>query len=348
MNAYNMPRLRTAGGNQYHELLIGDGTEANPFRIYNETTLKKVGTDIDGWSLDKHYLQIQNITLTMPSAGQGNWTAIGSISNRFNGVYDGGGFTILNLTINTHEDNQGMFSFIENAGVVKNLGLIDNRISGGNYTGNIAGYNTGTIQNCFMTGTINGRNYTGGIVGYNGSMVQNCYVTGNISGNAYSGGLVGENYGMVQNCYATGSTNGSGYYVGGVVGYNEGMIQNCYAMNSVNSNTQYVGGITGYSNDTIQNCVALNSLITTSGSSNSSIGRVSGSFPDFMYNNYARADMSVMYNWSDGMGAHKIVQAGLTTRDGANINSLQFEIQNWWQNVNNWTSGGGWNFTNVC
>ncbi|MHC4084259.1 MAG: GLUG motif-containing protein [Planctomycetota bacterium] len=54
--------------------------------------------------------------------------------------------------------------------------------------------NTGTITNCYSTGTVSGELYIGGLVGENyRSTVTNCYSTGTVSGDLYIGGLVGEN-----------------------------------------------------------------------------------------------------------------------------------------------------------
>ena len=384
MNANNIPRLKTAGGSQNHELSMGDGTEANPFRVYNEATLKKVGTGTDGWSLNKHYLQIQDITLALPLTGQSNWIAIGTTDSRFIGIYDGGGYKILNLAINSTADNQGMFRFIETGGVVKNLGLIDSRVSGGNYTGSVAGYNAGTIQDCYMTGIVNGNNsynlggvvgenygmvrncystgtitgynvnnsLVGGMVGTNNGTVQNCYTTGNITSNYLASGVVGVNYSMVENCYATGNiavnnVNNIGI-VGGVVGHNDGTVQNCYmngnvAYNGNANNTCYVGGLIGVNDGMIRNNVVLTSILTTT--VNSYIGRIVGfSNVNTLVNNYARGDMTVKYG---STGTNKTISAGLTTIDGANIGSVQYNALSWWQNSTNWNASSSWNFTSV-
>jgi uncharacterized repeat protein (TIGR02543 family) len=346
MNVNNIPKLKTVGGSQNHELPMGDGTEANPFRVYNEATLKKVGTGTGGWNLDKHYLQIQDITL--PLAGQSNWTAIAATSNNgFIGTYDGGGYTILNLTINRTADYQGMFGSIGIGGEVKNLGLIGGSIRGYDYTGTVVGYNYGTVQNCYATGSVTGNyNYTGGVAGYNSGTIQNCYATGSIRGNySYTGGVAGYNSGTVQNCYATGNVNGADF-VGGVAGANYGTVQSCYATGNV-SGGGAIGGVVGVSyNGLVQNCSALNPVITAS--EDYSIGRVVGYSPNSsMSNNYARGDITVKYNWNGSTGTNKTINAGLTTVDGANIGSVQYNAQSWWQSTANWTTNGAWNFTNT-
>ena len=76
------------------------------------------------------------------------WTPIGSESNRYTGTFDGNGKTISGIYINTDEDNQGLFGCIgdinkSGTGTVKNLGIEDSWISGGDNVGGIAGYTAG-------------------------------------------------------------------------------------------------------------------------------------------------------------------------------------------------------------
>ena len=54
-----------------------------------------------GTGLARYYKLAQNITLNPPAAGQSNWTAIGTSESQFTGSFDGNGFTISNLTINS-------------------------------------------------------------------------------------------------------------------------------------------------------------------------------------------------------------------------------------------------------
>ena len=127
-----------------------DGTEGNPFIVNDETTLKKVGSGTDGWELSSYYRQTANITLT------GNWTPIGNSTTRFTGTYDGGGYSITNLAIpSAIADHEGMFGYIGNVGVVKNVTLINVSISAtGAYRGGIAGRNDGTIVPAHYTAYI--------------------------------------------------------------------------------------------------------------------------------------------------------------------------------------------------
>jgi formylglycine-generating enzyme required for sulfatase activity len=98
-------------------------------------------------------------------------------------------------------------------------------ISGGTYTGGVAGYNNGTVQNCYITSSVSGAGNVGGVAGQNNSMVQNCYATGRISGSSGNiGGVVGSG-GTVRNCVALNpdvTTSGSSSAIGRVLGTGSG------------------------------------------------------------------------------------------------------------------------------
>jgi len=320
MNVNNLPMLKNASGIQDHFISSGDGTEASPFPVYDVDTLRKVGSGTDGWTLNRHYRQVQDITLSSVLAGQSNWTAVGTSSSQFTGSFDGNGFTISNLTINGTSTYRGIFGYIGTDGVAKNIGLVNVNISGENYTGSVAGYNNGTIQSSYITGNVSGGTYTGGIAGFNNGVIQNCYGINSVSGIGSVGGVAGQNNGTIQNCYTAGSVGGSSGNIGGIVGLNN--------------------------SGTVRNCAALNPSVITSGSSGNTIGRVSGTGGGT--NNYARSDMVVKYNWNGFGGTNKSVSPDLTTVDGSNITAVQWNNVSWWQTAANWNTTSGalvWNFT---
>jgi hypothetical protein len=315
------------------------GSADNPFLVNDVTTLRKVGSGTDGWTLDAHYRQTADIVLPQVSQGGSNWTPIGTdyYSVPFTGNYDGNGKTISNLTINAPtEDYQGLFGCIDSGAVVKNVGLVNCSVVGRSDVGGVVGMNNGTVQNCYSTGSVSGMD-AGGVVGSNwenSSTVQNCYSTGSVSGR-YAGGVVGNNAGTVQNCYATGNVS-SDVYGGGVVGqnYGSGTVQNCYATGTVSG--MDTGGVVGENFGTVQNCVALNQNILNS----SRIGRVVGEVrtsngTPTLANNYGRSDMKVegrSTSWAN---------IGLNNRDGADVSDSQYSTQTWW------TTGPRFDFTNV-
>ncbi|MGM9917265.1 GLUG motif-containing protein [Anaerotignum sp.] len=122
----------------------------------------------------------------------------------FSGTFDGQGHTISGVNLQQDGSNVGLFRYIEENGVVKNL-RVEGEISPGGSranVGGIAGENRGTIENCTFDGTVEGKTNVGGIAGKNidSGEIQNCTVSGKISGELAVGGIVGENKGFLTQC----------------------------------------------------------------------------------------------------------------------------------------------------
>jgi The GLUG motif len=185
-------------------------------------------------------------------------------SSYFEGVFDGNGHVVSNLTIDTMSANNnylGLFGKIEGSGAeIENLGLENADITGGSNSlclGGLCGYNyCGAITNCYAAGAVTGGDYLGGLCGFNSyGTITSCYAIGAITGNNYLGGLCGDSYrGDIGNCYATAAVTG-GNYLGGLCGSNEyGTIGNCYATGAVTGG-DYLGGLCGFNrHGIITNC----------------------------------------------------------------------------------------------
>ena len=192
--------------------------------------------------------------ITVCYAPANTWTAIGTESNSFYGCFDGNGYAVRGIYINTQESFQGLFGFGK-CSVIANLGVAESYIYGDTYVGGVVGYNGagyngveysgGTVTNCYNTGSVTGKKDVGGAVSFNRGTVTNCYNTGSVAGESWVGGVVGENRGTVTDCYNTGNVKGKDD-VGGVVGRNGSSITDCYNTGNVTSN-RYVGGVAGYS-----------------------------------------------------------------------------------------------------
>ena len=220
------------------------------------------------------------------------WTPItGSSNSTYSGIFDGQNHTISGLYFN-QEDSYDVGLFGRNNGKIANAGILDSYFYGTSKVGGVCGNNyTGTITNCYNTGSVSGLGNLGGVSGYNytGS-ITNCYNTGNVSGssgfvggvsgcnskgtiiNSYNagsvsglefvGGVSGDNYtGSITDCYNIGSVSGSEGYVGGVSGDNNGgTITNSYNAGSVSGIERYVGGVNGWNEGTITNCYNIGSV----------------------------------------------------------------------------------------
>ena len=168
-----------------------------------------------------------------------NFTAIGTRTDakQFKGTFDGAGFTINNLTINTSNSYQGLFGCTGSAAIVKNVNLKNINVSGGHITGGLVGEHYGTAENCSVTGKVNNA--------YNGT------------DNTYTGGLIATNYGTASACVAdsveiTVNATGGTVSVGGIAGANGTQNGNtgsdCFAANisiSTVTATECKGAVVG-------------------------------------------------------------------------------------------------------
>src|SRR5690606_529552 len=120
---------------------------------------------------------------------------ISSSANPFAGSFNGGGYTLSNLSIN-QAGNAGLFARLAAGGSITDLKLTNVTISStGQNTGGIVDLNEGTIERVAVVGgTISSTNtYTGGIAGRSnsGSVISNSYAQVDLSGTTRVGGIGG-------------------------------------------------------------------------------------------------------------------------------------------------------------
>ena len=195
------------------------------------------------------------------------------------GEFDGQGFEIRNLYINSSESEVSLFSirnitYFGNL-LIKSLG-ITGKINAQNANA-VAVFSTmnADIVNCYNKVNINVKNeekdntvYVGSFLAVNtGKSVINSYNEGNINISAYNdkaymiGGIIGYNYSSVyiKNVYNKGNIilkNGKGN-IGGLIGYqrlNKGNIKNAYNTGNIITDKELetnVGSICGYSDTEI-------------------------------------------------------------------------------------------------
>ena len=229
----------------------GTGESGTPYEISTPAQLAKLAELVNSEATNStyggsgvYYKLTAYLDLSAYGAnwnGGAGWTPIGiNDTNPFKGNFDGGNHKITGLYIDyTDYYCTGLFGQVE--GTVKNLGLENVDITGGNNVGGVTGAVVGTAQNCYVTGTVSGIDadgggknesyYVGGVAGFVGisSTVQNCYATGVVSGTDSVGGVAGRvSNCTVQYCAAlnpsiTGDTNVGrvvGYFLGGILSNN--------------------------------------------------------------------------------------------------------------------------------
>jgi filamentous hemagglutinin family protein len=248
-------------------------------------------TDLQGMgnlSADMNYALGSNIDAA-PTAlwnGGAGFMPIGSgeapLGKPFISTFDGLGHTISSLTINRPlSDSVGLFGRSTNSSSIRNVSLVDARVTGRSGVGGLVGtlWNNSTIWNSnatggatvgtykagglvgnmqgdasnerttvsqsYATGTVSGMNNIGGLVGFMGvnTDVSNSYATGAVaSTGTHAGGLVGGLSGTISNSYATGAVSGK-VNVGGLVGWNLGEVSNSYATGTLTGSN--VDGLVG-------------------------------------------------------------------------------------------------------
>lgn len=180
----------------------------------------------------------------------------------FRGIFDGKGYAIRGLYINrSDENNIGLFWLLGNGAEIKNLGVVDAEINGGNMVGGIAGANFGGhIFRSYVTGRVEGRDIVGGLVGISDEgIIEESFSSASVIARGYetimplntddqlpgnmAGGLAGlMRRGRISNSYATGYVSAD-TYAGGLAGFIENTCPQCYDMYYAIENS-YATGIT--------------------------------------------------------------------------------------------------------
>jgi len=125
---------------------------------------------------------------------------------KFKGTFDGKGYVIGGVYINSYDNEQGLFGSVN--GTIKNLGVVTSYVKGKDNIGGLAGENWGVITDSYFIGIVTGKNNVGGLVGDNGfGDVVNSHFIGNVIGIGKAGGIVGDNFirGKIINSYSKGT-----------------------------------------------------------------------------------------------------------------------------------------------
>lgn len=239
----------------------GCGSSSNPFIVQNITHLKKTVKYPVGY-----FKQANDINFNYTAAG-----GLFSADQPFNGIYDGNGKTIMNISGTT-----ALFDTIGEKGTVKNLNMKGCSVVA-QYGAILAKENYGNIINCNVNGTVSAANtkremFVGVVALNNYGKISDCKTYGTISAIATGpfvidpiiGGIsaTNKNEGKILNCYSETSIKvspGVGHsaaYAGGITGKNEGLISGGEVIGNLEHNAKYngrafLGGISGYNSGNI-------------------------------------------------------------------------------------------------
>ena len=225
------------------------------------------------------------------------WRPIGSRRHPFGATFNGNGHPIssLYITPSTQADRSsvdgfGLFGSVGESGVVRETGLLNVTVAGGDFVGTLVGANDGTVSRSYATGRVSGYGCVGGLVGSNDfGVISSSYAAVSVLGGyKYLGGLVGCNDGgTIIASYATGSVSGD-ILVGGLVGDNSGSVTASYATGIVRGE-KYVGGLVGNNDDDGQISASYSASQVTGGHY---IGGLVGGNGGMAFHNYAAGKVS--------------------------------------------------------
>lgn len=260
-------------------ILPGNGTEAEPFIVASADDMIKLAQSVETMRYDysgRWFRLDSDIDFTDKVL-----TPIGSETCMFNGIFDGAGHTVSNVTNPAPQDmlqrDRALFGIIGPKGVVRNLNLATSDIRGNQSTGGISAGLHGRIENCsvgegciiFSTPAVNEESihkeyvgdFAGGIAArmQPGAVITGCRNAAKVVAEHDAGGILGASLApgaLIENCVNDGEIGAVAYPIelfsgngraGGIAGRFSGTIRNCVnnghiAVTSINCG----GGIVGW------------------------------------------------------------------------------------------------------
>ena len=314
------------------------------------------------------YVLTEDVILATPADGESNWSAIGSGTivtpeTHFRGSFDGGGFSVRNLTIRRADDNIGFIAIMGEGGKIENLTLEDPVIENlqqdyyAYHTGSFVGYAAGnvTITNCHVVNGIIKGDYSalGGIAGYFWGTISGSTVKADITADGstrtarWLGGIVGNAGGrnvLITDCEFDGNITGLNM-LGGIAGE----ISNSSSLpgsSSAITNSRFTGTISGQSNiggiaGRLENAAISNSFaseVILTGSSDHSFGRIGGIAGYSLDGTISGCEFSGTVGGRDNLGGI----AGRAERTGISKSSASGvvrSIPDYWDNIGSRAGG---------
>lgn len=254
-----VPVYAAENSNSYEEYRSGevrgeqtlDESKYTVISISNEEELAELAAscELDSWSGDKYVKLTGDIVLS---------EHCDLMIPTFGGIFDGCGYTISNLQIEASGSALGLFRYIRQGAVVRNLTVTGRVYPEGSQSkvGLLAGVNYGEIVNCSVSGSVTGEEAVGGLVGVNETSgeIRRCSSKAMAAGDHCVGGICGMNYGTLNNCSNSGKINTYStevtYNLDDITMEN---LENLNSMTNVAAHTD-TGGVAGYSEGKIYYC----------------------------------------------------------------------------------------------
>ena len=209
----------------------------------------------------------------------------------FSGTFEGNGYTISGLQLAGDGSNLGLFRYLTESAVVRDLHIMGYVTPGGSgsIAGSLAGSNAGTIENCSFEGKVSGIDNIGGLVGINQltGVISRSSVSGIVNGHHFAGGIAGSNYGVIRSCENHARINTT-------VEQNDVDLEDVSLESIINSESVAtvtdIGGICGIGTGVIRSCRNYGSVGYPQIGYN--IGGIAGSWSGYLHQcyNYAAVD----------------------------------------------------------
>ncbi len=264
----------------------GEGTAESPYLIKSAADMNRLAeiTTVYRQPFADTYFRLTN---DIDFAGDTTYQGIANVAYnshvRFNGHFDGAGYSIKNLKmgkvvwytapkqegswvgglyeVTKQSGFAGLFGTLDSRAVIENLTIDSSCVfEGGNYCAAFAISSMGRISNCRNYAVVRTLgNYAAGFTCNNSGVIEDCLNAGNIHANgAYGAGFACNNFGSLHRVVNVGDIKSrteatvfraptpSSMYCGGIVAYNNGRdITDAINAGTVTSPTA-VGGIVGY------------------------------------------------------------------------------------------------------
>ena len=284
----------------------GSGTEADPYLIATAQDLADFRDAVNGSAKKSTSKLCAKLTanIDLSTLGDRDWTPIGYYTGYsdcvyYGGTFDGGGFTISGLSINSTAQYQALFGYVKD-GTIKDLtvaGSVTTSTTSSAYAAGIVGYGYPvTLINCTNLATVDAsqKGYAAGVAAYagTGSTITGCTNEGKISGAGdYVGGILATGTGttVISRCInsgeiiSTGKPGSYNYSVGGIAGsLSSSTVELCGNTGTVTSTLKRTAGIVGSFGGTMTKCFNSGSItgIYASGGIVGSISAANASVTD--------------------------------------------------------------------
>lgn len=245
----------------------GEGTATDPYRISTADELAWLAQEVNA-GRGASYNAVLGNDIDLKDK---EWTPIGKNSSyAYKDTFDGGGYTISGLKIDSTAQYQALFGYVK-GGTIKNLTVVGSVTSSNKYTAGIVAYGSPvTVKSCTnkVSVTATEKGYAAGVVASasTNSEVMGCTNIGAIIGcGDFVGGIVGAGSGIktISNCFNHGSVTNNGkpsgyaYCTGGIAGNvssSSSTVIRCGNTGAVTSTIKRTGGVVGGAAGTISAC----------------------------------------------------------------------------------------------